>query len=467
MRILVVICLVLGSSGAAAPAAAEDAATLRRELDQLRQELDATRARYQQAIDTLTERLQRLEARPRTASAQPAPVPPPAGAGWPSLAQLAQPREPFALAERRGAGQLLFDMGVAGDFVANLTSRRAEDAAAGTFAGRENRLFPREIELSLFGQIDPFARGEVRIEAAEEFEDDAREVHVGLAEAHLTLLTLPLGTQLKLGQMRSRFGLLNQIHQHDLPQIDRPNVLTRFFGEEQLVESGAELSWLAPLPVYLEAVAGLFNGDNEEAFGRGSLRDPLVTGRLRTFLELGERSGLQLGVSGATGQTPERERASYLGVDVKYKHTPAGWRHALVTVGGEAIFGNRKVPVEAADGADAGDLALRGLGQEPGEGDAAVEFRRRHPWGFYTYAELQPWRRWLFGARYDWTDFVDETGDEWAVQPYLAFMPSEFLRFRLAYKHTDRSGIEAGPRTLDELFFQATFVLGAHPAHPF
>ena len=55
----------------------------------------------------------------------------------------------------------------------------------------------------------------------------------------------------------------------------------------------------------------------------------------------------------------------------------------------------------------------------------------------------------------------------------MTFCPSEFLRFRLAYKHTDRSQREAfsenggSGRLVDELFFQASFILGAHPAHPF
>jgi hypothetical protein len=50
-------------------------------------------------------------------------------------------------------------------------------------------------------------------------------------------------------------------------------------------------------------------------------------------------------------------------------------------------------------------------------------------------------------------------------------MPSEFLRFRLGYKHTERShrlAADAGSgRIVDELLLQATFLLGAHPAHPF
>ena len=75
--------------------------------------------------------------------------------------------------------------------------------------------------------------------------------------------------------------------------------------------------------------------------------------------------------------------------------------------------------------------------------------------------------------RYDWSQFPVDPGREWAVEPYVTFWPSEFLRFRLAYKHTDRSQREAfsddggSGRLVDELLFQATFILGAHPAHPF
>lgn len=442
---------------AAAPAAAQEAEALRRELEQMRRQFESAQQEYQRTLQQLSERLQRLEARPPQAGPAPGAgtVPPavaaPTTGSAPTLLDLARPRQPFALAERRGTGQFLFDIGIAGDFVANITQRSVDEANAGTFAGRENRFFPREIELSLFGQVDPYAQAVVRIEAAEEFEDGAREVHLGLAEAYLTLLTLPGGTQAKLGKMRPRFGLLNERHQHDLPQIDRPNVLGRFFGEEQLVESGVEASWVAPLPFYVETVLGVFNGDNEEAFGRGSLKAPLVTGRVRTFFEVGETSALQLGVSVASGETDTDRRSNIFGADLKYKLTPDGWRHALLTVGAEALYGERAV--------DVFDDAGRG------------EDRTRERFGWYTYAEVQPWRRWAFGARYDSTQYPVEPGREWAVQPYVSFMPSEFLRFRVGYKHTERShrvGADAGSaRILDELLFQASFFLGAHPAHPF
>jgi hypothetical protein len=426
-------------------------------------------------MEQMAERLQRLEARPQSAAAPPAVVQAPPASQPLRLEDLARPRQPFALYGDRRPGQLLFDIGIAADFIVNLTQDNVDRANAGTFAGRENRFIPREIELSLFGQIDPYARGEVRIEAAEEFEDGARELHVGLAEAHLTLLTLPLNTQAKLGLMRARFGLLNPRHMHDLPQPDRPNALVRFLGEEGLVESGGELSWIAPTPFFLETLVGVFNGDNEESFGRASLRHPLLTGRVRTFFELGPFGAVQLGgsaaagyfaqdvtatdfVTGATLDLTENHRSILWGLDLKYKYTPEGWQHALVTLAAEALFSRRRATV---------------VGDPDGDGIESPEYRRRNRMGWYAYAEVQPWRRWLAGVRYDSTQFPVQPGREWAVEPYLAFMPSEFLRFRLAYKHTDRSHRDgfndsgASARIVDELMFQATFLLGAHPAHPF
>jgi hypothetical protein len=186
--------------------------TLREDLSQTRQQFQKLlemQQQTQQRMEELQKKLESLEAtqpgRPATAVAPPpagAPTPPttaqapaPAPGGLPSALELARPREPFALYRDRGPGQLLFDMGISGDFVGDFTSTRVERARAGTFPDGENRFFPREIELSFFGQIDPYARGEVRVEAGEEFEDGGRTMNLSLAEAYLTLLALPFGTQ--------------------------------------------------------------------------------------------------------------------------------------------------------------------------------------------------------------------------------------------------------------------------------
>ena len=478
MHALMVVCLMLLVALVASPVGAQDADAVRRELEQMRRIFETMKEQYQKSIDGLSDRLKRLESTPVPASLAPAPpsatqtvqAPPPGtgpGSSPISPIDLLRPREPFSLYGQRGSGQLLFDMGVTGDFVGAFAPHNVEKSGAGTFGTRTNRFFPREVELNLFGQIDPFARAEVRIEAGEE--DPGAETKVSLAEAAITLLTLPYGFQAKLGQMRNRFGLTNVIHEHDLPFVDRPNVLRNFFGEEGLVEKGAEVTWVPDfLPFYLEALAGVFNGDNETAFGRGRITNPLVTGRLRTFFELSDTSAIQLGISGAHGETSERQNSTILGYDAKYKYRPDGWLHPLLTVSSEGLYSIRRVvSSESVDIVD----------PDTGETQAQLVTKRqtRDAFGWYLQGELQPVRRWAFGARYDASQFPTQPGFEWAIGPYVSFFPSEFLRFRLAYKNTERDRTQITPfnqndataRAVNEVFFQATFILGAHPAHPF
>jgi hypothetical protein len=455
MRVLALIFVTLCTALTPAVAAAQDAAELRRQIEQL-----------QKQLQSVTERLQRLEAQPPPPGPAPAtpPVAPGAAAAPPTAAppsamDLARPRQPFSLYQQRGSGQLLFDIGVVGDFVGNITQKNVARAGGGTFAGQENRFFPREVELSFFGQIDPYASAVVRIEAGEEA--PGQETSVTLAEAYLTLLTLPFGTQARLGQMRNRYGWSNEIHEHDLPWVDRPNVMRNFFGTEGLQEKGMEVTFVPDLPFYVEALAGIFNGDNETAFGRQTLQHPLVTGRLRTFLELGDEHAVLLGMSVASGYTDDRNRSTILGWEMRYKYRPDGWLHPLITFTGEGLYSMRKADV----GVDV-------------DGDGSidqVDKRQRNHSGLYAGLEVQPFRRWAGGVRYDWSQYPVNPGWEWAIEPYVSFWPSEFLRFRLAYKHTDRSPQTrdafnlngASARKVDELFFQASFILGAHPAHPF
>ena len=130
-----------------------------------------------------------------------------------------------------------------------------------------------------------------------------------------------------------------------------------------------------------------------------------------------------------------------------------------MTVTGETIYSLRRVLV----GVDTNGDGLVDL----------IKKRERDRFGWYTSAEVQPFRRWAAGVRYDWSEFPANPGKERSVEPYITFWPSEFLRFRLAYKNTDRTHRESpdandgSAKKVDEVLFQGTFILGAHPAHPF
>jgi len=95
---------------------------------------------------------------------------------------------------------------VSRDFVVDFTSRTRERRRDGTLAGRQNRVFPREIELGLFGRVDPYASAVVRLSGGGEpagLEPSDRGVRA-VDEANMTLLSLPLGTTARIGLMRQR-----------------------------------------------------------------------------------------------------------------------------------------------------------------------------------------------------------------------------------------------------------------------
>ena len=171
----------------------------------------------------------------------------------------------------------------------------------------------------------------------------------------------------------------------------------------------------APLPFFLEALVGVFNGDNEDAFGRGKLNEPLVTGRLRTFFELTDAGAIQLGASVASGETPERLRNTLVGFDAKYKFTPGG------------------LAASPAHRARRGDLPdpprqrARGGHRRRRVPDTPDQTARPQPLGLVRGrrgAAVRPaGERFGAGFRYDWTQYPVMRGREWAVEPFVTFMP--------------------------------------------
>src|SRR5439155_25375261 len=119
-----------------------------------------------------------------------------------------------------------------------------------------------------------------------------------------------------------------------------------------------------------------------------------------------------------------------LGSELTYTYRPHSWVHPPVPLPAELLYSLRKADVRVdVDGDGAIDR---------------VDKRQRDHSGAYAGLEVQPFRRWAGGFRYDWSQYPTNPGWEWAIEPYVTFWPSEFLRFRLAYKHTDRS-----PQTRD------------------
>src|SRR5262245_3850090 len=162
--------LLLGVSLTAGPAFAQDAETLRRELDQMRKQFEQLKDAYQKTIDQMSERLNQLESKAQQPTTQPAaPVitqapaaSTPAAPSMPSVGDLLRPREPFSLYGAGGKGQVLFDMGIIGDFIGDFSNKSTPPfQPLATFPGQAQRVFAREIEIGFWGAVDPYARAYV------------------------------------------------------------------------------------------------------------------------------------------------------------------------------------------------------------------------------------------------------------------------------------------------------------------
>lgn len=394
------------------------------EVEALKEAIQETKAEFKTMKALYDGKINELEGRLKKLEEAPAAPPPPPRRG---------PQAP-----RLGGAALLLDISAVGDFVANI-GIKSDDLNP-----LRNRIFPREIELAFQGVVDPFISADLFLEVGEE---EPGKLEVGLDEAYGTLLALPLGLQARFGFFRVPFGRINLVHPHVLPQVTRPNVLRRFFGEEGLVETGFALNTLLPHPLHEEGVfepwIGIFNGDNEESFGQGSFRRPLGILHLKNFFQLTDDSALQVGFSGATGKSEEARRTYLYGLDLTYKWKPLDRPFTSLTLQGELLFSHRKAEVDLD------------------RGTVEQSFDR---YGFYVFGDYRLSRRWFGGMRFDWSQFPKERGTrEWALSPVLTFWPSEFSQFRVQYTFTNRNF----GRDAHEIFLQTSFSLGPHGPHPF
>jgi hypothetical protein len=104
----------------------------------------------------------------------------------------------------------------------------------------------RNAEIVLDGAVDPYFKGFANIVFKLDKND---ETEVELEETYLQSSSLPGNLQIKGGQFFAAFGRQNPQHPHTWAFVDDPLILTRAFGPEGLRNIGAQLSWLAPLPV--------------------------------------------------------------------------------------------------------------------------------------------------------------------------------------------------------------------------
>jgi hypothetical protein len=320
----------------------------------------------------------------------------------------------------------------------------------------ENGFNFQQLELSVRATVDPYFRfdGNLVIGADE----------VELEEAYATTLGLPGRFQLRLGQMLTRFGRVNGTHPHSWDFVDQPFAIGRVFGSEGNSGLGLELSWLTPLPWYVEVVGSATDAEGattSRSFygghdpGIDGLEDFLYLVAIKQFFPLSDDWSLSWGISAAFGPngTGADARTEVYATDIYLKWRPIsrqGFTYQIVSLTTEWLYRRRDVP---------GDTLQDVTG--------------------YVQVYWRFSRRWATAARYEYGSPPygsdgDPSGDDdldpsWTdhrhrVAVSFTFWPTEFSRLRL-------QGLVDVPQWRDEVVWAgmlaAEFVTGEHGAHVF
>lgn len=411
----------VGAQAPPSPAPQEDLASLRRELQQLREEYDSRLAAIEARIQALeggekpsvSEEEALLQEAEAALQAEAPQTPPPAAAA---------PAGAVA-----GAQSLNPQISVIGDFLGTANQNVPD------FEGQSLDL--REVEIAFQAQLDPFARADFFL-TVPSLED------VGMEEGYVTFLTLPSDFLVRLGKVRVPFGRANVDHRPETFTVDRPDVITGYFGEEGLAEAGATVARLIPNPwdLFMELEFDVLAGSNEVSFGGGTAGDLLYNLHYRSFFDLTPEQSLNLGASYATGVRAIDEestgRTHLGGVDLTYVWKPlARGKYRSFLWQTELMGGTRET--------------------EAGESNS---------FGVYSFARYQLGRRWYVGGRFDYSQSPDVPDlSSRSGSALVEFFASEFQRFRLQYKVTDRTSQPLA----HQLFFQWFYLIGSHGAHKF
>lgn len=335
----------------------------------------------------------------------------------------------------------------------------------------------QELELGFRSSVDPYVRADVYLALS--------LGGIEVEQAYVTTLALPANLQLRAGQFYSPFGRFNQLHFLEVtPFVDMPLVNRRFFGGEQLRGMGAELSFLFPLPFFLELRAAAQTADNEVSFGVPAeaihgADDLLGVARLAASFDLGERLNLLGGISYADGPNAsgglgaDRPRTRILGADLQLRLRDAASR-AYTSLQGEWALRHADVPGGGVRQGGAylwlvrrfsaqWEAAIRGdwMGVPAGRtfGHPALDEHEGH---LLHEVRRDPHTEHAHGGG-EIVDFLAPFGQR-RVGASISFYPSEFQRIRLQANYDflpdERRGIQ-------EYFLQYQFVIGSHGAHVF
>lgn len=317
----------------------------------------------------------------------------------------------------------------------------------------DDHFFLRAVEVDFRAAVDPYADAVVILaveqEGDGEFAVEAEEAYAVLKRLPI-LEDAPLGMRVKAGRFRPPFGVVNQLHLHDLPWVTRPEAVVEYLGSESgnsffeggWADEGGGLSFLLPDALTPEDMAvelsyyAMDTGSIAIADGNGGTI-PGHMARAQWNIKADDENDFILG-SSYYRETGHRG-IDLFGGDFMFRHKPDDFQS--VVVGGELFYGDRKFYVD--------DTRARNT-----------------PLGGFVYVQYQPDWPWYLGARFDRIDDVDDDELQTSVAgAHVSYYTSEFLRFRVGYEHRwSDIDLEDGNNSV---FVELNWIFGSHPTEPF
>jgi len=340
-----------------------------------------------------------------------------------------------------------------------------------------DRALLRETEIDFRLSIAPFAEG-VAILALENTGAGGFDAAIEEGYADISiggLFDTDTRATMKVGRMRPIFGRNNQLHLHDWLQANQPVAVRNLLGHEGVIGDGVAFN--VPLAHFGGDESGsgqtttldiaLVNGDllagEESPLGElaadaglelGS-DDPVAVARLSHFVELGQLSDVEVGVStirrfgdmAITTDAGTNIEPDYFGMDVTLRtrddETGTGsWLFQAETIRSSFDFEDAMTPGFP-------------VGREDNN-------------GWWVTAQRQVGQNTYVGVRYGHSDLIG-TGDvDKSLAPYVSWYADEFFRVRAQVERLSRT-VKGGPDIDDvtRAILQFTWNFGAHQPHPY
>ena len=467
------------TAGMVLPLAGHGEPATRRDLEQLKQDIQALKAlkdQYEARLSALEAQLKATEANNAALSQQVQQTK--------QTAQAASQQATAAKEESRSIRALpsltnpQLSLVLSGTY-ANLSHREPRTingfwAPNGELMGHERGFSLLGSEATATARIDPYFAGT--------FTAHFHEEDVDVEEAFVDTTALPAGTGIRFGRFFSALGYLNDKHAHAWNFIDEPLPYRAFLDGANFGGDGVRASWVPPTPWMTELSFEAFQGDRFPAERTGNKPGTMV-GAAHVGSDLSPTVSWRAGVSGVFTKAKGRELATG-----EETGEPEGHAHQLappdpLTEARESFWGDNRLVIldgilkwQPRGSGQAPDLNLAGeyfFGHEKGEyrfGLMPVPVSDDAQ-GWYLEATGRVFGRWRSGVRYDTVlrdnsplfEALDEKRRRsWQASSMVEFLPSEFSRLRFQYGRHQLTGKET-----NAFWLQYIMSLGAHGAHGF